>query len=241
MRSSVPMLNLQIFDVVARCVRCSTGTPEPPWITNGCIAQCLDGADALFVQPIIAFLLKVHIADRDRHGINTSLTGKLRGFLRVGTSRRFAAIIANKANLTLAGNPGSMGHLRNARCLCDVIGQRFARTIKHQAGEAAIKRFLAFFDGVTMVQDAARPARMRFPPDGASFCQHGQRRVLAAAWSSLQDHRRVFGFGGGHIGAHVFPAQADKAADGVALFQGRLKDLGERCTVIGLAHLNGLI
>jgi hypothetical protein len=122
-----------------------------------------------------------------------------------------------------------MRHLRDARRLCNVIGQRFARTIKHQAGEATIKRFAAFFDGVTMVQMQHDRHGCVFRQMAHHFAQHGQRRVLATAWSGLQDYRRVFGFCGGYIGTHIFPPQADKTADGVAVFQGRLKDLGERC------------
>lgn len=57
--------------------------------------------------------------------------------------------------------------------------------------------------------------------------EHRQWGVFAATWPGLKDHRRVFSFSSGHIGAHIFPAEANKTANGIAILQGRLKNLSE--------------
>ena len=57
--------------------------------------------------------------------------------------------------------------------------------------------------------------------------QHRQRRVRPARWPRLQDHRRALGFGGGHIGAHVLPAQRHQTGNRIAMLQGRLQDVGK--------------
>ena len=54
-----------------------------------------------------------------------------------------------------------------------------------------------------------------------------QGGVRAAAGARLQDDRRALGLGGGDIGAHILPAQADQARHGVTALQRRLQNLGQ--------------
>ena len=64
--------------------------------------------------------------------------------------------------------------------------------------------------------------------------QHGQGRMGAASRPRLKDHGAAQLFGGGDIGAHVFPAKRDQPAHGKAVAQGRLQNVRER----GERHLN---
>lgn len=96
------------------------------------IAQSLDCTDAIFVQSIAAFLLKMHVANRDRHGINTGFTCELRGFLRVGPGRRLAAIIADKTDLALARNTSAVASsvIRAVSAMLSASGLREPSNIK---------------------------------------------------------------------------------------------------------------
>jgi hypothetical protein len=100
-------------------------------------------------------------------------------------------------------------HLGDPRGLVDVLGERLARTVEHQRGEAAVERFLAFLDRCSRDRDARRPERTRFRQMPEHRAKHGSG-VCAARRAGLQDHRRALGLAGGHIGAHVLPAERDQ-------------------------------
>ena len=90
------------------------------------IGHGFDRADAFLVEPALAFLLQMHIADRDRHRIDAGFAGEPRRLVGVGAGRRRAAIIADKADLALAGDAGLVRHLGDRRRLLDVLVKRFA-------------------------------------------------------------------------------------------------------------------
>ena len=121
-----------------------------------------------------------------------------------------------------------MGHFCNRGGLVDVLLQRLARAVEHQRREPAVERDLAFLKRITVVQMGDHWDRGVLGQVTEHLAQNGQRRVFAAAGAGLQDHWGVFGLGGGHVGAHVFPAQGNKAAHGITLFISGGQDVFQR-------------
>jgi hypothetical protein len=112
--------------------------------------------------------------------------------------------------------------------------ERLARTVEHQRGEAAVERLAAFLEGVAVIEMGDDRNGRVFGQMTEHLAKDRQRRVRPARRAGLQDHRQALGFGGGHIGAHVLPAERHQPRHRIALLERRLKHFRECCN----AHLN---
>jgi hypothetical protein len=186
----------------------------------------LDRADASSSSPPSLVLLKVHIADRDRHGIHAAVAAKIE---RLPWVRAFRGIAL--AHSRQSRSPPRRRSRRNAPAArsarsLQCFRQRFARAINISEVKPLSSASWHSSNRCTRGQDAPRPARM--PP--SARCRIILPSTAAAcARDRLGPACRITGApsasAAAYIGAHVFPPEADQTADGVAVFQGRLKDL----------------
>jgi hypothetical protein len=138
--------------------------------------------------------------------------GQTRGRLRVGAGRGLAAGIADKTDLALAGNAGLMRQFGDPRGLGDVL----ASGLREPSNISEVKP-LSSASGIprrcSRGRDGRRRERTRFRRDAGTSCP-----APAAACAPRQDGPAcritgsAFGLGGGHIGAHVLPAEQTRPA-----------------------------
>ena len=73
-----------------------------------------------------------------------------------------------------------MRHFGDPRCLFDVLLQWLARPVKHDRSKAAIKRQLAFFQCVTVIEMGDDRHIRTLCKMAEHPAEYGKRRVLAA-------------------------------------------------------------
>jgi hypothetical protein len=117
------------------------------------LGQGFDRADAGLVQPAFLVLLQMHIADRDRHRVDTAVHGQTRGFLRIGAGGILAAGIADKADLPLAGNACGLWAIS---AICAVSAMFWSSGLREPSNisevKPAVERFLAFLERVAVIE-----------------------------------------------------------------------------------------
>jgi hypothetical protein len=223
-RSSVPMLNLQMREPAASAVRCASGTPEPPWMTSGTSVTASMARMRSSSSPPSCPAAGARCRPRSPWRPRRS-RGRNRGFFRVRARRGLAARIADETDLALAGDAGGMRQFRDPAPSRRCSAPAACASRQHQRGEAAVQRLAAFVEGVAVVEmgDDRNIHVLGQVPE--HLAKDRQRRVRPAGRARLQDHRRAFRLRGHCIGAHVLPAEADQPGHRVAVAERRLQNL----------------